>query len=412
MSFLSLLLRRAAGVSEQSRYRVTLECTQAVLRYFEEAAEGEDEVQPVGVILPSTLVLTGDHGRLSNLDDSGCLIRDEAFQWNGREALRRAGASARGLLSKFVELRRQNPAAREMMKKVRIMSQPSGFVDPIILSWMNEQLSEEFTVVLAQRDLFAASLSEPDKMSRYLSHIAVSFISGKMTSCLQLTDTDIAAPFKSAAMRVKQRVAAEMKHIRQQRGQMSNFKCGAAEVLRIAFEAHEYIENLNLQNQVVLRGLRRNGMLSWRPSLSRGCLLRSDEQQWAREMVEHSHRIPNGWWAERYQWLSSEGRPLPPDYSQHHGAGVKKLEDMQDVTAHGDEGSTVKLSSWAEMPDLAHGVEGVSLDLEVQEEDLDLADAVRLEKQAEEKETRDFMHGLLSRSLPEPASGGQRCEEE
>ena len=78
---------------------MTLELTHAVEDYF-----NSPEV-PKGRVLPSALVLLGSHGRLDNLSDEGNFIKDEAFIWQGKQVVRRAGSSARGLLSAWVSMR-------------------------------------------------------------------------------------------------------------------------------------------------------------------------------------------------------------------------------------------------------------------------------------------------------------------
>ena len=78
---------------------MTLEFTHAVGDYF-----NSPEV-PKGRVLPSALVLLGSHGRLDNLSDEGTFLKDEAFVWRGKEVVRSAGSSARGLLSSWVQLR-------------------------------------------------------------------------------------------------------------------------------------------------------------------------------------------------------------------------------------------------------------------------------------------------------------------
>ena len=84
--------KRGHGVSEQEMYRVTFEVTQVVDNYFNSSEE------PKGRVLPSALVLSGSHARLSNLSDEGTFVKDEHFTFRGKEVLRRAGSSARGLL--------------------------------------------------------------------------------------------------------------------------------------------------------------------------------------------------------------------------------------------------------------------------------------------------------------------------
>jgi len=144
---------RGQGVSEQDRYRVTLELCQAVEGYFGTEA-------PVGRIMKSSLILVGTHARLSNIDDNGCFIADENFVWRGKEVVRRAGSSARGLLKAWVELRRSSQAVRGMLKKIDVYQQPSGFSDAIVTSWIVAEGAKHVPVAIHQRDLFAGGLSE------------------------------------------------------------------------------------------------------------------------------------------------------------------------------------------------------------------------------------------------------------
>ena len=89
-----------------------------MLNYFDETRE------PVGVIYPSSLILAGAHGRLSNIDDDGNFIRDEAFALKGKEVLRKAGSSARGLMRPWVKLRRESEDARKMLEHIEVVTPP------------------------------------------------------------------------------------------------------------------------------------------------------------------------------------------------------------------------------------------------------------------------------------------------
>lgn len=91
---------RGRGVSEQDRYRITFELCSAVEKWF-----GPSSVRPVGRVMPSSIVLIGSHGRLSNIDSNGNFIEDECFTWRGKPTVRRAGTSARGLLAGWVKMR-------------------------------------------------------------------------------------------------------------------------------------------------------------------------------------------------------------------------------------------------------------------------------------------------------------------
>ena len=206
--------QRGKGLAEQSKHRATIEACQAVLNYFK---EGED---PVGVVLSSSLVVCGQHARLSNLDDEGRFIRDEHIVVRGKEVMRRAGSKARGLMRPWIELRKSSPEARKMLEVIDVYQQPNGFVDSIVMAWVTERASERIPIALHQRDLFAGALSETAKRASFLSHQAQTWIGGKMTAVLQLTDTDMAFPMKAGVREEKSKMKAEMRALAIARGEV------------------------------------------------------------------------------------------------------------------------------------------------------------------------------------------------
>ena len=50
-----------------------------------------------------------------------------------------------------------------------------------------------------------------------------------------------------------------------------------------------------LEGNTILKGMRRNGMLSYRPDLVAGCLVKSETQAWCKDMKEGSHRLKANW---------------------------------------------------------------------------------------------------------------------
>ena len=65
----------------------------------------------------------------------------------------------------------------------------------------------------------------------------------------------------------------------------------------------------------------RNGQLSYRPDFEKKCLVRTDEQQWCKDLRDNkgepvklgSQRIKASWIEKRYEWLDKDGRPQPPE---------------------------------------------------------------------------------------------------
>jgi len=378
---------RSKAHSEADRFRVTLELVQVVRGYFDEA------VEPKGEIGKSALILIGVHARLSNISDEETWIKDEHFTVGGKEVLRKAGQSTKGVMRTWVELRRESEEVRNMLKHVDIYQQPSGFNDSITMSWMHEELSREHVVAIHQRDMFGAALSSDAQKAAFLSHSVSTFVSGKMTSVLQLTDTDLSFPVKRAADRMKAELRKTFRADSLSSGQPAPaVVVGPFEMLKIAHAAHEYQVKLNSENDTVLCGLRRNGMLSYRPSLSQGCLVRSDTQKWAKDKPEGNHRMPKKWLRNRYEWRDEAGVPLPPQWSEC-GGGVKELADMAD--APDVEGGRVVLKSWAGDVELKAGVPENGVVLEFDGEDLSLDTSWKAMREAIDSERKGFVMSSL-----------------
>ena len=101
--------------------------------------------------------------------------------------------------------------------------------------------------------------------------------------------------------------------------------CGPYEALRIAAQARAHIVQLSLKGKTILRGLRRNCMLSYRPSLWLSRLARSDSQAWAQgeDMAEGSHRaaqvVVSGQIQVAWRRKGPQGCGVEPLWA--HGAG-------------------------------------------------------------------------------------------
>jgi hypothetical protein len=184
---------------------------------------------------------------------------------------------------------------------------------------------------------------------------------------------------------------------------LPSFKCGHYEILKISFEGHEYMESLNAENQKVLMGSRRNGMLSYRPSLSAGKLVRSEEQEWAKDMPESSHRIPKSWWHKRYEGMDEDGVPKQPEW-RSCGSKVETHEDMVDVTSFGPENGTVKLASWKDIEELKNGIEEPCISIEIDEDGLEGLEAMHLQKSVKEQRLNVEVNKMLTQQVKKPAA--------
>ena len=148
---------------------------------------------------------------MSNIDDEGRFIEDEAFEYAGEAVLRKKGTSARGLMRSWVQLRRENPQARKLVQEIELMQQPSGFQDSIISKWRIEAQASQYVQKLHSRDINASYLSSSARMASFLSHEVNHFLAGKITAVLQLTDTDVAFSLKAAARRSQEQLRRELR---------------------------------------------------------------------------------------------------------------------------------------------------------------------------------------------------------
>ena len=131
----------------------------------------------------------------------------------------------------LVELRKNNP---ELFEGLIVCQQPSAWMDELVQSWVIADAGERTGQAVHQRDLFAAALTDNSKKFMKLYQTIPTWIAGKMTPVLQLTDTHIVFPAKKSAERFKQQMAREMRAAAKLAGRKEEFHCGTKEVIRVA----------------------------------------------------------------------------------------------------------------------------------------------------------------------------------
>jgi len=296
---------RGPQKSGDDKFRITLECRQAVLNWF-----GDED--PVGVILPSILVLWGVHCRLSNITADRRWKEDETIVIAGIEIHRKKGQKIpTGMMNDMLDLRDARP---ELLKDHVVMQQPSATVDEVIVGWCMEDLMTRFPQFVLQRDLVAGALSNSAKLAAKIAHAICSWIGPQMTPVAQLTDTDVAFILKSFMKRSKDRLIQQMKKRAQQSMDEVSFRCDAFEIATICAESHQALVQRNADTKLILKALRRNGQFAWRPDLAAGKLVKVDDQPWAAGMKMGSHRYPQTWLNSRYDWLDKDLVPIQPDW--------------------------------------------------------------------------------------------------
>ena len=145
------------------------------------------------------------------------------------------GRSARGTMAAWVKLRNERP---DLFELVDVMQQPAAVMDGVLFSWVVEEQGKQFPVTLWQRDLSGGGgYSEQSMKMMQLSNQVAAWILGKMTSVLQITDTDCARPLKVCANGAKNRMRQELKAVAAQTGCPESLKCGPLELMTIIHES-------------------------------------------------------------------------------------------------------------------------------------------------------------------------------
>ena len=216
-----------------------------------------------------------------------------------------------------------------MMSAFDIYIQPQAFTD-------SYQLAKHAKRCKTSRDLYSAAYSPESKTASQLP----SWIRGKMTAVQQVTDTDVGQPFKLLVTEEQNRLRRELRQAAESAGQgMPSFKCGYYEMIRVAYETFVQLKELQYSRGTLLAAARRNGWLSFRPSLSSGKMEDSSQQAWASGYPEGNHRMKHSWIEARKRLIDESGKLLPV-YDED------PLENQCDHAPHGDEGAHISLASW------------------------------------------------------------------
>ena len=95
-------------------------------------------------------------------------------------------------------------------QRFEVYAQPASVVDGIIQAWELEALAELFPGGILQRDMLGSYRSSTAQGMMKAFNFLDSPILGKMTPCLQLTDTDIARRLKVLAEKEKELIRQEL----------------------------------------------------------------------------------------------------------------------------------------------------------------------------------------------------------
>ena len=302
-----------------------MELRQLILNYC------DPDKEPEGIMGPTLLIVGGVHCRLDNIDAAGCWAEDEFFHVNGKEVKHLKGASAGNTMQAWRRLRDSRP---DLFRNVQVMQQPAAVIDSVLMKWVLEDQGKRYPCSLWQRDLSGGGgFSLQSQQCMQLIGQVPTWIAGKMTSVLQLTDTDFAFRMKAFAKESKEILLDEMKAKARKAGCAVTLKAGPYELLRIVQECLCKMEAITKKEDLVLAAARRNGLLAWRPDLNSGRLEPAEGQPWCSKLPKcgDSHRLRPAWVEDRMKWLDEHGVPKQPEFTK--ATLCKSMEDMQDFAA-------------------------------------------------------------------------------
>ena len=318
--------KRGWDNEEAMKFRITVELRQIIHRWF-----AGTEKDPIGSLGDTLIIVGGTHCRLSNISLAGKWIKDEKFYVGKNLKYHKAGNSVGNIMKSWRDLRDQRP---DLFEGISLMQQPAAVVDSVITTWSIMEMAEKYPSILWQRDLSGGGgFSMQAKQAMRLAGQVPAWIAGKMTACLQITDTDFAFRLKAFATEAKLQMRTQLQASSLQAGMESGLRCGAFEILKIITDSVKLLKEATVKENLVLAAGRRNGILAWRPDMKAKKLVDCSEQEWCKKLPEcgASHRLQRGWVEDRMKWLDSNGTPLEPDWSTSTLA--KSVEDIRDLDA-------------------------------------------------------------------------------
>ncbi len=197
----------------------------------------------------------GTHLRMSNVRPHDTWIQDEVFTYNGQQVVRKAGEKLHPALgAPFRRLRDEAPEFWVSLKAAgtRLCQQPAGFEDTIISCWKVQAQAELYPCSVAVRDIFNAPLSEDARDMMRLHQQIPSWVRGKMTATIRVTDRHIAAKMKAVRRQVHSELRRELIALAELEECRAVFKCGPYEVLRTLLSTVNTMREERIEQDLIL----------------------------------------------------------------------------------------------------------------------------------------------------------------
>ena len=148
------------------------------------------------------------------------------------------------------------------------MSQPSANVDAVIFCWAQAELAALAPAAIHQRDCFAAAWSPSASEALFVSNHLQVCIGAKLTASLQLTDTDWSRAFKALCRSEMESLRLAGQQALQKSGSTELWKSSHLDIAKTVVAAQSEMARRLDDKDWILQGLRRNGMLAYRPDLT------------------------------------------------------------------------------------------------------------------------------------------------
>ena len=168
-------------------------------------------------------------------------------------------------------------------------------------------------------DMFGGEHTETARERKYANLQPGHTIGPKVTAKMQVTDIRFSKLGKDAARAEQVKVRTAQRRKADAKGEAPNLTSRCLEVMMIGVAMHKACEKDNRENESVILAFRMAGYLSHIPTPTG--LRKAEGDFWDR--FEHlSGRIAKETGDRRYEWVSEEGVPEKPDWTE-----LKRLRD-------------------------------------------------------------------------------------
>ena len=123
----------------------------------------------------------------------------EVYEVKGKRVRRFKKHAAGRLMATWRRLRDEgDDEMKRFFEEVEVYQQPAAFADSVIVSWMTEmrKVKDGYSRSISVRDMFAGGLSQSTRRMSFICDSLLTFIGGKMTPVMQVTDVGVAFNLK------------------------------------------------------------------------------------------------------------------------------------------------------------------------------------------------------------------------